>query len=247
MYTNANISCVLPAHNEQDSISQVIEEIDAEIGAKTNLEIIVSEDGSVDNTRKIVEELMAKVTNSKLILTEPTSRLGYSRGVQRGISLANQDLILFMDSDGQFDPNDFWLLLKQWKPGMLVIGYRNPRADNLSRRIFSDSFKLFYQFLGFPKLKDPSSPFLLVEKKLIVDFCKQTWFLNFGFWWEFEARIAAEGIQVIEVPVSHRKRVTGNTQVYKLKSLFKIASTHIFGLIKLRSQLKRFRKVKDSK
>ena len=46
--------------------------------------------------------------------------------------------------------------------------------------------------------------------------------LSFGFWWEFQARISKKGLKVVEMPVEHRVRSEGKTQVYLLRKLPKL-------------------------
>lgn len=237
--TLQHVTCILPAHNEGEAIKATILEIDDQIGKLCKLTIFVSEDGSIDKTRDEVISAKSMVKQSQIILSEKADRLGYSKGVQRGICESETELLLFMDSDGQCNPSDFEKLLSAWSQNALVVGVRSPRADSVKRRIFSLSFKLVYELLGFPRLKDPSSPYILVERALVQEFGTCEWYLNYGFWWEFQARVAKLGLNVIEVPVQHRIRAAGDTQVYKASALPRIVKTHILGLFRLRNDLNR--------
>ena len=61
--------------------------------------------------------------------------------------------------------------------------------------------------------------------------------LDFGFWWEFQARINQRNLEVIEIPVRHRQRLVGKTQVYRITKLPRIIFTHLVGLYKLKLEL----------
>jgi hypothetical protein len=142
-----------------------------------------------------------------------------------------------MDADGQCDPRDIAMLVESFPETGIVVGYRYPRADGLNRRIYSKLFGIAYRILGGPKLIDPSSPFLLAKHSDIRDLGNVECHLGFGFWWEFQWRIANKGLSVTEIPVSHRVRAAGETQVYTVKRLPKIIRTHLVGLWKLRKEL----------
>ena len=142
-----------------------------------------------------------------------------------------------MDSDGQYDPIEIKNLLDNLKPGFIVCGYRNPRKDPWKRILYSNLFKILFTFLFKIKLKDPSSPFIAVYANDIKFIENIDIKLNYGFWWEFQARIRKAGLKVIEIPVKHRDRLVGQTQVYKLKKLPKIVITHVSGLYKLKKEL----------
>jgi hypothetical protein len=62
-----------------------------------------------------------------------------------------------------------------------------------------------------------------------------------GFWWEFVARVYRRGFSVREIPVHHRSRSAGRTQVYRLSRLPSIAYHHLAALFKIRSQTRKKR------
>ena len=234
---NRNLTLILPAYNEGESIRTTLLEIDTKIQSTRKVSLFVSEDGSKDNTREEVLESAKLVKNCQIILAEPAKRLGYSRGVLRGIKECQSELIGFMDADGQCDPADLESLLQKVEKGKIVVGYRNPRNDSKARIAYSKAFGLAYQLFGGPKRKDPSSPFIVCFSEDIQFLTSTTPHLSFGFWWEFQTRIHKRGLGVVEVPVNHRVRAAGETQVYALKRIPKIVYTHLVGLYKLRKEL----------
>ena len=104
----------------------------------------------------------------------------------------------------------------------------------------SGAFKLVYERLFPVRLKDPSCPYLLItrpalDRVLVGDLG----ILTQGFWWEFNARAAGAGLKVTQVPVSHRVRAAGVTQVYKPRRIPGIATKHLRGLWALRADIAR--------
>ena len=233
------LTLVLPAHNEGQSIRETLLEIDSVDLEGVNLTIYVSEDGSLDNTRSEVQVASGITSKTKIILAPPAERLGYSKAVLRGILNCNTELIGFMDADGQFDPNDITNLVNKIEKETIVIGFRNPRRDSRIRILYSKAFGLAYRFFGGPKRIDPSSPFIICNTKDIKFLGEINPHLKFGFWWEFQTRIHRTGIKIIEVPVAHRVRTSGNTQVYSLAKMPKIVISHLVGLYRLRQELVR--------
>ena len=232
-----NLTLVLPAYNEGRSIRSTLLEIDQKLKVFGKVIIFVSEDGSYDNTRSEVLETARIMNNCQVLLSEPGERLGYSRGVLRGIKECKTQLIGFMDADGQCDPADLATLIREVKKGKIIIGYRNPRNDSNARIVYSKLFSIVYKLFGGPKRLDPSSPLVIcfLEDIKFLENCLPH--LNFGFWWEFHFRIYKKGLEVVEIPVNHRIRSSGKTQVYKLKNIPKIVYTHLVGLYKLRKEL----------
>ncbi|MBU1051847.1 MAG: glycosyltransferase [Nanoarchaeota archaeon] len=92
-----SISVLTPAHNEEESIQDTVEHIMALEYPKNKMEVIVLNDGSTDNTSKIVRKLMKRYKNLKLIDNE--KNLGKARSLNIGIKKAKGELIAVVDSD----------------------------------------------------------------------------------------------------------------------------------------------------
>lgn len=232
-----NLTLVLPAHNEELSIRQTIREIVDKVPTEVNLTIFVSEDGSSDSTREIVKEESIRTSKCRIKLSETAGRLGYSKAVVRGISSCETEIIAFMDSDGQVDPENIFKLLKYLEAEKFITGYRAPRNDPVIRIIYSALFGFAYTLLGGPKRKDPSSPFVMCYLKDVKFLTQVDLKLEFGFWWEFQWRLYSKGLKTTEVPINHRIRTAGSTKVYSIKRIPKIAFTHVVGLLKLRHEI----------
>jgi glycosyltransferase involved in cell wall biosynthesis len=231
------IDVVLPAHNEEGSIGDVLAEFHrAAIASRLQVRFVVAEDGSRDRTREVVTKLAETLP---IILLPDAPRKGYSRAVVDGLQATTAPLIAFSDSDGQCDPADLKHLYDALGDNDLVVGYRNPRHDTPFRKGISGAFKLVYQRRFPVRLRDPSCPFLLVRREAVTQILRgNPGILRQGFWWEFNARAAAVGLKVVEVPVNHRERLAGQTQVYRLSKLPGIATEHLKALGTLREELR---------
>jgi hypothetical protein len=86
--------------------------------------------------------------------------------------------------------------------------------------------------------RDPSCPYLLVRREVLDDvLAGHPGILPQGFWWEFAARVQAAGLRSVEVPVNHRRRSAGATQVYRPTKVPRIAVEHLLGLLALRKDI----------
>ena len=102
----------------------------------------------------------------------------------------------------------------------------------------SRAFGLAYRVLIGLRLQDPSSPFVAAFRSDVLSVLPPAPLLSQGFWWELFARADAGGLRIVEVPVAHRPRDKGTTQVYRLSRLPQIALAHLVGLVKLRFELR---------
>lgn len=234
------IDIVLPVHNEAESIGSTLEEFHRVVAVENKIPIrfIVCEDGSRDNTVEVLETLSQHLP--VLLLTDKV-RKGYSRAVIDGFKASSSELVGFIDSDGQCDPADFRTFVDQHKSGNydLVFGYRNPRHDHKVRILMSNLFGLVYRSIFSIPLRDPSCPFLLVRQDALREILRgNLGILKQGFWWEFIARCVAAGLRIKEIPVKHRARSAGQTQVYLPTKVPRIAFEHLKGLFKLKRELK---------
>jgi glycosyltransferase involved in cell wall biosynthesis len=110
------ISVVIPVYNEEEAIGAVLDELIAVLKDKT-YEIIVVDDGSSDNTAKVVQEKRVK------LIPHPHN-MGYGAAIKTGIKNAANDLILIIDGDGSYPVNVIPELLKETDQYDMVVGSR---------------------------------------------------------------------------------------------------------------------------
>jgi hypothetical protein len=80
---------------------------------------------------------------------------------------------------------------------------------------------------------DPSCPFVLARKAVIQRILPELGDMKEGFWWEFSARVHRRGFSLREIPVNHRTRSAGETQVYRFGRMPGIGYRHILALFKI--------------
>ena len=232
------IQIVTPVYNEEKHIYSTIENFfNVYENTEFNISFIISEDGSTDKSIDIIEDLM-KLYDIQL-LSSP-KRKNYTDAVLVGLRATNSEIISFVDSDGQYDPKDLKRLYDELQPGNVVVGYRYPRVDNLFRLFISGSFKKLYEFLLKIRLNDPSCGYFMAYREDILSILNKEdiGLIKEGFWWEFYAWCIKKDLNIVEIPIKHFNREYGNTVVFTLRRIPKIAYRNIIGLIKLRKKLK---------
>ncbi|MDE2087705.1 MAG: glycosyltransferase family 2 protein, partial [Xanthomonadaceae bacterium] len=112
----SRLSIILPAKNEAPALADLLPRLRA---AQPDAEIIVVDDGSTDDTRRICAD--AGVT----CLSSPYS-MGNGAAIKRGARAARGELLVFMDGDGQHDPADVASLLAKLDEGYdMAVGARD--------------------------------------------------------------------------------------------------------------------------
>ncbi|RJP72998.1 MAG: glycosyltransferase [Ignavibacteriales bacterium] len=142
-----NISVIIPAYNAGDTISDTIRSIQNQ--THTGWEIIIVDDGSVDNTSSIVKKFCEKENRIRFIQAQHKGA-GAARNI--GIKNANYDWLLFLDADDWIAKNHLQLLIDRYKSDpTLDIVYSNwvrvnPEGKTFSEHNFSREGNLFDVF-----------------------------------------------------------------------------------------------------
>ena len=230
------VEVLLPVHNEAETIEQTIREIYEELSKHVRMRFIICEDGSKDNTQDILRRLAQELP---MRLNLSTGRKGYSRAVCEGMQMLEADYLLCLDSDGQCDPQDFKAFWESRGQADVVVGWRTNRADTVTRRLFSRFFYLIYQTAFHTPVHDPSCPYVLIPKGIAGRLAGELGAMKQGFWWEFVARVHRRGYSIKELPVHHRLRTAGVTQVYKWSKMPGIFLEHVAAIFRIHAETSR--------
>lgn len=132
MSNNINISVIIPLLNEQDSLKELHNWIaDTMQSNSFSYEIIFIDDGSTDNSWKIIKTLSASSPNVKGIQFQ--RNFGKSQALHAGFDAASGEVIITMDADLQDNPEEIPTLYKMiYSEGYdLVSGWKKKRYDHL--------------------------------------------------------------------------------------------------------------------
>jgi len=197
MKKDDRISIIIPAYNEEEIIEQVIKRIKQVPGI---WEIIVVDDGSSDNTAQIASRLGVK------LFRHPYNK-GNGAAVKSGLREASGEIVLFMDADGQHQPEDIEKLIKEMEQYDLVVGSRLPSSESsLFRRIGNSLLNKLSSYLAGIKIPDLTSGFRAARRERMLEFIH---LLPNGFSYPTTTTLAflKAGYSVKFVPIKALKRV----------------------------------------
>jgi hypothetical protein len=124
-----NISIIIPAHNEERHVEKCIESLLAQ--EYRDIEIIVVDNGSSDNTSKIVERYVESY-GGKVRLLRMESNIGPGGGRNAGASNATGEILVFVDADMVFPPDYVTKLISPIQRGeALLTTHANEYVANI--------------------------------------------------------------------------------------------------------------------
>jgi len=186
------ISVIIPTYNEENYIGKVLENI-----PKIVNEVIVVDDGSKDNTIKIIEKYPVTLIKHK-------KNMGKGTALKTGIKNASSNILVFMDGDMQHNPKDITRVVEP-------LLHRNVDFVNTSRflgnwknmpllrMVFNFLIKKIILLVSGRKITDPLSGFKAIKKNAILNIELKSQ----GY--EFETNLIFEvlknKLKFIEIPI----------------------------------------------
>ncbi|MDI6903477.1 MAG: glycosyltransferase [Methanocellales archaeon] len=209
------LSIILPAHNEANTLPELVEQLISTID-KSLYEIIIVDDCSTDQTPQISHELSRKYDKVKVIHRKSSPGLG--NAIKTGLKTARGSHILLMDADGEMRPEDVPKMIDKAKKGYdVVIGSRFIKGSKLvgySRKklVMNRLYNLVFAKFLRTKVKDLTFGFKILSREVVG-----------GIAWEAEKHgIAAEttvkpivkGYRAVEVPACWTRREKGSSKFH---------------------------------
>jgi glycosyltransferase involved in cell wall biosynthesis len=202
------LSLVLPAHNEVESLRRLLPHAARVLPRITRrAEVVVVDDGSTDGTGELAESLGAQLgLEVRVIRHERKS--GYGISVADGLRAARMEFTAFTDADGQFDVGDLALLVPAMLEGAdLVGGWREQRRDAATRSVVSGVFNLALRLLYGLRVRDVDCAMKLMRTDFLrsIDLEARSALINA----ELYCKARRDGLRIVQVPVPHHPRELG--------------------------------------
>lgn len=200
-----SVSIVIPAYQESEAIGEVVSavlKVVANLGCEN--EVIVVDDGSSDRTGDAARKAGANV------LTHPYNK-GYGASLKTGIRFASNRTVIFLDADGQHDPNDIQRLLAERKNFDMVVGARKGTAGSpLWRKPGKVLLKWLVNSLTGNNIPDFNSGYRALDREMALRFLP---IMPDGFSFSTTSTIAAfkGGFLVQYIPIQVAKRIGTST------------------------------------
>jgi glycosyltransferase involved in cell wall biosynthesis len=201
------ISIVIPVYNEEENIRILHEKIRESVDPlKMEYEILYIDDGSIDNTLKILEEIQSK--DPHVVVLSLRRNFGQTAAFAAGFDFARGDIIVTMDGDLQNDPADIPKLIELIKDNDLVSGWRKKRKDPFfSRRLPSIIANWLISNVTGVKLHDYGCSLKAYRRDVVKNL------RLYGEMHRFIPAVASwYGVRVAEVETTHHPRLRGKSK-----------------------------------
>lgn len=158
---NNKVSIIIPAYNEAQTIPALILKLQSDYPA---FEIIVVDDGSNDGTDRLAEEAGA------IVYRHPYN-IGNGAAIKTGIRAAKGQTLLFMDADGQHNPDDIREMLSHFPEYDMVVGARKIDGQaSVGRAIGNTFYNWLSSYVAKFKIRDLTSGFRAVKSDIAKSF-----------------------------------------------------------------------------
>lgn len=217
-YTKKGLSLVIPAYNEEECIENTVIELISEfMSTDAHLELVLVDNGSSDNTAKILLDLEKRFSNVKIITIKVNEGFGW--GVINGLMNARADYVGYIGADGQISARDAVRVFEKLKSENLDLckTKRIKREDGALRLFLSNSFNNIFYILYHLSINDVNGTPKIMKYECYkrLDLKSKDWFIDT----ELLIKAASLGFEIGEVDVIFNKRNRGKSNV-KFDTIF---------------------------
>ena len=212
------ISVVITVYNEQDNVIPLANALHTVLNAQAyDYEIIFVDDGSVDDTYKILRSAQTRICNLTIIRLK--RNFGQTPAFSAGFSYATGDYIISMDGDLQNDPQDIPKLLEAIEGKYdAICGWRKHRQDSAIKRFVSRPFNLTRYLIFRDPVHDTSCSLKIFRSEAIKSLLP----LRSKMHGCLTSMLYLRGYKVGEIVVTHRPRIHGETKYRNPFRVFRI-------------------------
>ena len=211
----SGISAFFPCYNDAGSIADMVRRADETLRrVAVAHDITVVDDGSVDESVRILEELQKEVPTLQIV--RHGRNRGYGAALRSGFEAATKEFVFYTDGDGQYDPRELLLLTARMHPGIgLVNGYKLNRADPFYRKLTGGTYEwMARRFFGI-RIKDVDCDFRLIR----TEFVRRVplTFESGAIGLELIHSLQTVGCRAAEAGVHHYPRLHGRSEFFSLR------------------------------
>ncbi len=205
--SHPSVTVIIPTYNEGQNIGAVVAAVRA-VGP--DFQILVIDDGSSDDTAEAARAAGAEVYRHPY-------NIGNGAAIKSGIRNAAGKILVFMDGDGQHDPNDIPRLLEHLPAYDLVVGARSFKDQaSLGRALGNAVYNRFAGYVAKFPIQDLTSGFRAVKASVarsLIHLLPNT----YSYPTTMTLAVLRSGLSLRYVPIRTRKRQAGKSSI----SLFK--------------------------
>jgi glycosyltransferase involved in cell wall biosynthesis len=216
-----SVSAVFPCYNDAETIGGLVDDVYAALRPLVpDVEVIVVNDGSADNSRARLDAMLG--TRPWLRVIHHDVNGGYGKALLSGFGAAQNEWIFYTDGDAQYDASEAALLVPMATDDVdIVQGYKIGRGDPWYRKVIGRIYHHAVKLMFHLKVRDTDCDFRMFRRKLIIDrpLTSTTGVICVEMMRSFDRA----GARFVETPVHHYFRPSGRSQFFRLPHITRSA------------------------
>ena len=206
------LSIIIPVYNEENTISEILDKVFDSVTENIKKEVIIVNDNSIDSSSQIIQNYIKEHKDYEIIYLENSINRGKGYSLNKGISKATGDYIIFQDADLEYDPNEYSILLSPILKGFADVVYGSRFKGSKPHRILFFWHTIGNKFLTFLSnsftnlnLSDMETCYKIFRANIIKNIKIEE--NRFGIEPEITAKISrVKNIRIYEVGISYYGR-----------------------------------------
>jgi glycosyltransferase involved in cell wall biosynthesis len=209
-YKPQTLSIIIPAYNESTTICLILDRIlNVKLIYGIEKEILIINDSSTDNTRKLVEYYMTSHPAEHIMLVNQSFNQGKGAAVRKGLETATGDYVIVQDADLEYNPQDYNPLLEHLISRDLQVVYGSRFLNKMNKHSYHSFYiggrlvSLISNILYGQHLTDEPTCYKLFRAGFIKSIPLRT---GFEFCPEITAKVARRSITIEEIAIEYYPR-----------------------------------------
>ena len=199
------LSVIIPVYNERETVKDAVSAV---LATERANEIIIVDDGSTDGTRELYEEIEALDGIIQVHFHE--KNMGKGAAVRTGFGKATGDIFLIQDADLEYDPRDYFELIRPIEEGRAAVVYGSRFRGGPTKTMFfwhmvGNKFLTLVTNLVYNTiLSDMETCYKVFRADVVRDIPLRS--KGFEFEPEITSKVLKRGYRIYEVPISYNGR-----------------------------------------
>jgi len=212
---------MFPCYNDAKTIATLVDDVYAALSPLVDeIEVIVVNDGSLDDSEEVLDGLVADRPWFRPI--HHPANCGYGGALITGFTAATKDWIFYTDGDGQYDAKEAANMVPHATADVdFVQGYKIGRGDSLLRKVIGRAYHHSVKFLFRLRVRDTDCDFRLFRRRLIADHPLSS--TSGVICVELMRTFRQANATFTEVPVHHYHRPHGKSQFFRVPAIARSA------------------------